>query len=97
MVSLDLVSNLIFEVAMSEPLEEFEKLDVKHLMQAAATAVKTVMPNGVVFFIFAAPAGEVEHGRANYVSNMKREDAIKCMKEFIIRSGAAEDWMKNIP
>lgn len=82
---------------MAEPLEEFERLDVRHKMQAAAHAVRAVMPEGVGFFIFAAPIGEVEHGRANYVSNIRREDAIKCMKEFIIKAGHGEDWMKHLP
>ena len=33
---------------------------------------------------------------ANYVSNANREDVLNAMKEFLIRCGHEEDWMKDI-
>ena len=64
-------------------------------MQLIAKTVKEQLPQGFGFFIMVFPFGDVE-GRANYVSDGNREDVIKMMKEFIIRCGYEEDWMKHI-
>jgi len=64
-------------------------------MQTIARSVEEQLPKGWGFFLFVAPFEE-NQGRANYCSTMTRETAIHAMKEFIIKAGAGEDWMKHI-
>lgn len=67
-------------------------------MQEIALTIKDLIPKGYTMFLFVAPSSAVKFSdeRATYISNMHREDAINCMKEFMIKCGAAEDWMKHI-
>jgi hypothetical protein len=71
---------------------------MKEKLQSIAQSVVTQIPKDFGFFMFIIPTENAsDHdGRANYVSNIRREDVIKCMKEFIIKSGTAEDWMKHL-
>lgn len=64
-------------------------------MNDIGQAVNERIPDGFGFFVMVFPF-ENDDGRANYVSNGKREDVVNAMKEFIIRAGAEEDWMKHI-
>jgi len=66
----------------------------KKILEVAET-IKKMIPSGFGFFVIVFPFGDSK-GRANYTSNAKREDIIKCMKEFLIQSGHEEDWMKHI-
>ena len=43
------------------------------------------------------PFGDDPNSRVTYTSNARREDAINAMKEFIIRAGGEEEWMKHLP
>lgn len=69
--------------------------DTSLIMQDLGKTVSDKLPKGFNFFLFVAPVGDDE-GRANYVSTIERECAIKCMKEFIIKCGHEEDWMKHL-
>ena len=72
--------------------------DVRDRMQDIASRIVERIPEGFTFMLFIAPSENAtpNDGRANYISNMQRVDALNCMKEFIIKSGAEEDWMKHI-
>jgi len=39
---------------------------------------------------------KVEKPCLNYVSNSRREDVLNVLKEWILKCGAAEDWMRDI-
>lgn len=69
--------------------------DTKDIMQDIAKDVAKRLPEDFGFFVLVFPFNNAD-GRANYVSNGKREDVIKSMKEFIIKAGHGEDWMKHI-
>lgn len=74
-----------------------ERADIQARMQDIGHAVNERLPEHYGFFVFAAPSnGTPGESQAKYVSNLSRENALLVMKEFIIRNGAAEDWMKNI-
>ena len=64
-------------------------------MQDLAKSVNEKLPKGFSFFLLVAPNGQ-GNGRANYVSTMERKSALNSMKEFIIRCGHEEDWMKHL-
>lgn len=64
-------------------------------LRLIAGEVKRTLPPGYGFFVLVAPF-DCTAGRANYVSNMTRETALLVMKEFLLRAGAAEDWMQHI-
>jgi hypothetical protein len=68
----------------------------KEYLQRIAGQIKAELPDGYGFFLLAAPYSGAQ-SRASYISNMHREDAINVMKEFLIKAGAEEDWMKHLP
>ena len=45
--------------------------------------------------VVVAPFGDGEH-RLTYISDLQRQDAINLLKEFLIKAGAEEDWMKHL-
>jgi len=68
--------------------------DTSLLMQDIGNDVNKRLPKEFGFFCLVFPFNSTE-GRANYISNGEREQVIKSMKEFIIRAGHEEDWMKH--
>lgn len=68
--------------------------DDKHWIAEAGLAAHAKMPDGHGFILLAFEFGE--GGRIRYCSNAKRESAINALKEFLLKCGAAEDWMKHI-
>ncbi|MFQ5786493.1 MAG: hypothetical protein ACE5H1_00785 [Thermodesulfobacteriota bacterium] len=74
---------------------EDECKDVSLIMQDIAKSVDDKIPDDFGFFVFVFPFNRTD-GRANYVSNAQREDVIKFMKEFLIKSGHKDDWMRHL-
>jgi hypothetical protein len=66
----------------------------KDYMREAAKAIGDRLPDNHGFLLLTAPFGE--DGRMFYVSSMVREDALSLLKEFLLKSGESEDWMKHI-
>ncbi len=55
------------------------------------------LPDNHGFLLLTFPFGEGgDGGRIAYMSNAQRSDAINVIKEFLLKAGAAEDWMKHI-
>ena len=69
----------------------------KESLQVVGTEVVKRIPDNHGFILLTFPFGEDPRNRCNYVSNADRMDAINAMKEFIIKCGAEEDWMKDLP
>jgi len=67
----------------------------KHYLQHSIESVEGYCPDNTAVIILTKQFGDVKSPVA-YVSNCSREDAIKCLKEFLFRIGEAEDWMKHI-
>lgn len=67
----------------------------KQYLNEAAKAVHAKLPDHHGFILMAIPF-EGGDGRLKYISNLKREDAINFLKEWLIKCGAEEDWMKHI-
>jgi hypothetical protein len=67
----------------------------KEYLQRAAEAVDAALPDHHGFILLAVPF-EGGDGRIKYVSSLKREDAILVLKEWLIKCGHEEDWMKHI-
>lgn len=65
------------------------------MLREIAYDIEKHLPEGVGFFVMVFPFNGVD-GRTNYCSNGQRKDVLNCMKEFIIRSGAEENWMKHL-
>ena len=69
-----------------------------------AHAIDERLPQGWTFLVLVAPVTppgakdmvDPAALRCNYTSNMRRADALNLLKEFLLRNGAAEDWMKDI-
>jgi hypothetical protein len=68
----------------------------KEYLQEVARAIEAKMPDNHGFVLLVAPFGEGKR-RGVYASNMKREDAVNVIKEWLIRAGHEEDWMKQLP
>lgn len=74
---------------MSEPMD-------KDYLRLAAKAIKDKLPDNHGFLLLTAPFGTGGKDRLYYISDMERADAINLLKEFLLKAGAAEDWMKHI-
>lgn len=68
----------------------------KEFLKLAAQAVEAKLPDNHGFILLVTPYGEGDNNRLAYISSMQREDAINVLKEWLIKCGAAEDWMKHI-
>lgn len=68
----------------------------KDYLNEAAKAVHDKLPDHHGFILMAVPY-EGGDGRLKYISNLDRKDAINVLKEWLIRCGHEEDWMKHLP
>jgi hypothetical protein len=68
----------------------------KDYLREAAEAAKAKLPDKYGFILLAFPFNNEGDGRLVYISNAQREQVLNAMKEFIVRCGAGEDWMKHI-
>lgn len=68
----------------------------REFLTEAAKAIDARLPDNYAFILLAAPRGNEGDGRLVYTASMRREDAINVMKEFLLKCGAAEDWMRHI-
>jgi hypothetical protein len=89
--------------ARNKALDELYRLqgldvvnDTRHLMQDMGRAVRRILPHGWGFFLLTFRFGDVDDSRCNYISDAKRQDVINVMKEWLIKAGAQEDWMKHL-
>jgi hypothetical protein len=68
----------------------------KEYLKEAAQAVNAKLPDNHGFILLVAPFGEGEDNRLTYISSMRRKDAIKVLKEWLIQASGEEEWMKHI-
>lgn len=68
----------------------------KEYLREMALEVEKRLPDNHGYVILAFPFGDDVGQRLFYTSNAQRADVIASMKEFIIKNGAGEDWMKHI-
>ena len=69
----------------------------KDYLKEAARAIEAKLPDNHGFILLVVPFGEAEGNRLVYISSMKREDAVNVLKEWLIKAGHEEDWMKHLP
>ena len=67
----------------------------KQYLTDAGKAINALLPDHHGFILLAVPFKGGDK-RVKYISNLKREDAIKVLKEFMITCCSEEDWMKHI-
>jgi hypothetical protein len=68
----------------------------QHMMNEMCHRVDEFLPEGHCFIVLAFPVGDAPHRQLRYASNAIRENAVACMKEWLIKSGHEEDWMKEV-
>jgi hypothetical protein len=68
----------------------------KEYLKAAARVVESKLPDNHGFILLVAPYGDGENRRLAYISTMQRADAIKLLKEWLIKASGEEEWMKHI-
>ncbi len=84
---------------MSEPApkQSAPKPGDAEYLQRVAVAVEGIIPDGHGFICLVMPwTTEDASATLRYVSTLQREDAIRVMKEFLIKCGHDEDWMKHL-
>ena len=69
----------------------------KEYLNNIGRLVSGLLPDNHGFVVLAFPFGESPKNRMTYISNADRKDVINAMKEFIIKAGAEEGWMKHLP
>jgi hypothetical protein len=67
----------------------------KEYLKLAAKEIEAKFPDNHGFILLVAPFGE--GGRTAYISSIDRVAAVNLLKEFLIKAGAEEDWMKHLP
>ena len=72
-----------------------EKSHNLEYLKDAGEAVEAMLPDHHGFIILAVPFKGGD-GRLKYISSLKREDAIKVLKEFLISCCGEEEWMKHL-
>lgn len=68
----------------------------KEYLRTMAHTVASHLPDNHGFILLTFPFGDDPGQRIHYVANCDRSDAINALKEFLIKAGAEEDWMKHI-
>lgn len=68
----------------------------RQFIEDASRAIEAKLPDNYGFILLAFPFNGEGDGRLVYASNARREDAINMLKEWLLKCGAAEDWMKHI-
>lgn len=69
----------------------------KEYLNEAAKAIDAKLPDNHGFILFVVPYGEGDNRRLCYISSLDRATAINLIKEWLIKAGAAEDWMRHLP
>ena len=67
----------------------------KEYLKDAAKAVDALLPDHHGFIILAVPFAGGDR-RLKYVSNLKREDAVRVLKEFLNRGCGEDEWMRHV-
>jgi len=68
----------------------------KQYLKDAAEAVHALLPDHHGLIILAVPYKGGER-RIKYISNLKREDAVKVLKEFLLTACDEDTWLKHVP
>lgn len=66
-------------------------------VQRLCQIISEFLPPKHGFIVFMAPTGDAPDRRLRYASNLKREDAVRALKEWMIQRGFDEDWMRATP
>jgi hypothetical protein len=67
----------------------------KQYMQEVAEVIQSKLPDSSGFIaLVLTPSGDDR--RVFYVSNLSRQDAVALLKEWLIKAGHGEDWMKHL-
>lgn len=79
---------------------EQQQQDTERRMRDICHAIKERLPEDWGFIVMVTPFEKAikkgHEARLNYASNMERKQAINVLKEWLIKAGAAEDWMKRL-
>lgn len=72
------------------------KLLDRAFIQSAGDAIKAKLPDNYGFILLAFPFNGEGDKRLVYCSNAQRADALNTVKEWLLKCGASEGWMKHI-
>lgn len=68
----------------------------REYLNEAAKAVDAKLPDNTGFILLAIQPDTEGGHRLAYTSSLNRELAILVLKEWLLKAGAEEDWMKHI-
>lgn len=78
---------------MRKSLDDMTEPELRDLFQMLARRIKSYLPPDTGFILLATPHGD--GGIAQYVSNVRREDAAAWMRETLAR-WAANDFVPRV-
>lgn len=67
----------------------------KEYLNEACKALESKLPDNHGFIVLTMPFNDPS-GRLCYASSLRREDAIKVLKTWLIKASGEEEWMKHI-
>ena len=69
----------------------------KEYLREMCKILMTKLPDNHGFILLAFPFGGDPGQRMIYASNADRRDVVNALKEWLIKSGEEETWMKHLP
>jgi hypothetical protein len=74
-----------------------DQASMRERLEVIFEQIKATLPPNYAFFMLAVPTGELPEGQPiNYISNFKRTEALNVMREFLVRGGCTDAWMKDL-
>lgn len=64
-------------------------------VQRLCQIISEFLPPKHGFIVFMCPTGDAPDRRMRYASNLKREQAVAGLKEWMIQRGFDENWMRH--
>lgn len=68
----------------------------KQYLTDMAKVLEAKLPDNHGFILLAFPFNGEGSNRLTYISNAQRTDALNALKEWMLKCGAEEDWMKHL-
>jgi len=68
----------------------------KEYLTEMCRVLQSKLPDNYGFIVLAFPFGDDPGNRMVYASNADRKDVVNALKEWLIKCGEEENWMKHL-
>ena len=68
----------------------------KEYLKEMAHLLEAKLPDAHGFILLTFPFGDDPDRRVTYTSNGQREDCVRAIKEWLLRIGEQDEWLKHV-